>query len=53
MDSDGDGVISMYELEYYYDEQLEKMQRLGIETLAFPDCICLVSVCITIKSFRG
>ncbi|XP_065056603.1 serine/threonine-protein phosphatase 2A regulatory subunit B'' subunit beta-like [Rhopilema esculentum] len=42
MDLDGDGIISMYELEYFYNEQLEKMQRLGIETLAFPDCLCLV-----------
>ena len=43
MDLDGDGIISMYEMEYFYNEQLEKMQRLGIETLAFPDCLCLVS----------
>jgi len=42
MDLDGDGIISMYEMEYFYTEQLEKMQRIGIETLAFPDCLCLV-----------
>eukprot|EP00794_Sanderia_malayensis_P011219 gene11219-12397_t len=40
MDTDGDGIISMFELEHFYEEQLEKMQRLGIEALSFPDCLC-------------
>ena len=43
MDIDGDGILSMYELEYFYEEQLEKMQRIGIETLSFNDCLCQVS----------
>ena len=42
MDLDGDGILSMYELEYFYAEQLEKMNRLGIEALSFPDCLCQV-----------
>jgi serine/threonine-protein phosphatase 2A regulatory subunit B'' len=40
MDLDGDGVISMYELEYFYEEQLQRMEQLGIETLPFDDCLC-------------
>ena len=42
MDVDGDGVLSMYELEYFYEEQLQRMEQLGIETLPFDDCLCQV-----------
>ena len=42
MDLDGDGVISMYEMEYFYKEQVEKMEQLGIETLPFEDTLCQV-----------
>ena len=42
MDIDGDGVISMYELQYFYDDQLQKMIELGMETLSFQDCLCQV-----------
>lgn len=40
MDLDGDGVLSMYELEYFYEEQQHRMEQLGIETLPFEDCLC-------------
>nr|CAG4646020.1 EOG090X00JH [Macrothrix elegans] len=40
MDLDGDGFLSMYELEYFYEEQLQRMEALGIETLPFEDCLC-------------
>ncbi|XP_014671931.1 PREDICTED: serine/threonine-protein phosphatase 2A regulatory subunit B'' subunit beta-like isoform X2 [Priapulus caudatus] len=40
MDLDGDGMLSMYELEYFYEEQLQRMEALGIETLPFEDCLC-------------
>ncbi|XP_065296035.1 platelet binding protein GspB isoform X4 [Dermacentor albipictus] len=40
MDIDGDGYLSMYELEYFYEEQLTRMEALGIETLPFSDCLC-------------
>ncbi|XP_038050296.1 serine/threonine-protein phosphatase 2A regulatory subunit B'' subunit beta-like isoform X1 [Patiria miniata] len=40
MDMDGDGYLSMYELEYFYEEQINKMEALGIETLPFQDCLC-------------
>ena len=42
MDLDGDGVLSMYELEYFYMEQASKMEALGIETMVFEDCLCQV-----------
>ncbi|XP_053403494.1 serine/threonine-protein phosphatase 2A regulatory subunit B'' subunit beta-like isoform X1 [Mercenaria mercenaria] len=40
MDFDGDGLISMYEMEYFYEEQMQKMEALGIERLPFEDCLC-------------
>ncbi|XP_055935624.1 serine/threonine-protein phosphatase 2A regulatory subunit B'' subunit alpha-like isoform X2 [Argiope bruennichi] len=40
MDLDGDGYLSMYELEYFYQEQLQRLDALGIETLPFNDCLC-------------
>nr|XP_054770853.1 serine/threonine-protein phosphatase 2A regulatory subunit B'' subunit beta-like [Lytechinus pictus] len=40
MDLDGDGLLSMFELEFFYEEQLNKMESLGIETLPFEDCLC-------------
>lgn len=40
MDMDGDGVLSMYELEYFYEEQCEKMETMGIEPLPFQDLLC-------------
>ena len=43
MDLDGDGYLSMYELEYFYEEQLQRMEALGIEALPFEDCLCWVS----------
>ena len=42
MDMDGDGVISMYEMQYFYEEQVRKMEALGIDTLPFEDCLCMV-----------
>jgi serine/threonine-protein phosphatase 2A regulatory subunit B'' len=43
MDLDGDGFISMYEMQYFYEEQVQKMEAFGIETLPFNDCLCQVS----------
>ena len=55
MDLDGDGIISMYEMEYFYDEQLDKMEALGIEKLPFEDCLCqvcfLYSTCFFLLTF--
>ncbi|CAF1082393.1 unnamed protein product [Rotaria sordida] len=40
MDIDGDGILSMYELDYFYQEQIHKMEIYGIEYMPFEDCIC-------------
>ncbi|KAF1374641.1 hypothetical protein PFLUV_G00231220 [Perca fluviatilis] len=40
MDLDGDGILSMFELEYFYEEQCERMERMGIEPLPFQDLLC-------------
>lgn len=47
MDLDGDGYLSMYELEYFYEEQLHRMEAIGIETLPFEDCLCQVGQTLT------
>lgn len=44
MDLDGDGYLSMYELEYFYEEQLRRMEAIGLETLPFEDCLCQVTL---------
>ena len=43
MDQDGDGYISMFDMEYFYEEQTQRMEALGIETLPFEDIVCQVS----------
>lgn len=48
MDVDGDGYLSMYELEYFYEEQLHRMEMIGIETLPFEDCLCQVWLSFTV-----
>merc|ERR1712176_391407 len=40
LDLDGDGILSLYELEYFYEEQEEKLQQLEVEPLNFEDVIC-------------
>ncbi|KAM9709741.1 serine/threonine-protein phosphatase 2A regulatory subunit B'' subunit beta isoform 2-T2 [Menidia menidia] len=40
MDLNGDGVLSMYELEFFYEEQCQKLEAMAIEPLPFEDCLC-------------
>lgn len=42
MDLDGDGYISMYEMEHFYEEQSQKMEEMGIDPLPFYDLLCQV-----------
>lgn len=42
MDLDGDGILSLYEMEYFYEEQMHKMEAIGIEKLHYEDCLCQV-----------
>lgn len=49
MDIDGDGALSMYELEYFYEEQQQRMEGIGIECLPFEDCLCQVRSTISLN----
>ncbi|XP_040851541.1 serine/threonine-protein phosphatase 2A regulatory subunit B'' subunit beta-like isoform X2 [Ochotona curzoniae] len=40
LDVDGDGVLSCWELEFFYTEQCQRLLDLGVEPLPFPDCLC-------------
>eukprot|EP00052_Salpingoeca_macrocollata_P005941 m.50549 g.50549 ORF g.50549 m.50549 type:complete len:400 (+) comp15151_c1_seq1:199-1398(+) len=40
MDLDGDGVISLYELEQFYNQQKFRLTELGMDALAFEDHVC-------------
>ena len=42
LDIDGDGCLSLYEMEQFYSEMLDKMKCLGIEGLPLEDCLCQV-----------
>lgn len=46
MDIDGDGVLSLYELQHFYDEMVDKMDALGIESLSVEDYMCQVSLSV-------
>ncbi|CAG8569262.1 5281_t:CDS:10, partial [Ambispora leptoticha] len=40
LDLDGDGVLSTYELDYFFEEQSNRMRILQMEPIKFEDCIC-------------
>ncbi|MBZ3886959.1 Serine/threonine-protein phosphatase 2A regulatory subunit B'' subunit beta [Sciurus carolinensis] len=40
MDLDGDGALSMFELEYFYEEQCRRLESMAIDALPFEDCLC-------------
>lgn len=40
MDLDGDGALSMFELQYFYEEQCRRLDSMAIEALPFEDCLC-------------
>lgn len=42
LDIDGDGILSMYELEYFYNEQIELMKERQIEFMPFIDLLCQI-----------
>jgi serine/threonine-protein phosphatase 2A regulatory subunit B'' len=46
MDLDGDGYLSMYELEYFYEEQVQRLEAMGMEAMPFNDCLCQVRNCL-------
>lgn len=40
MDLDGDGRLSLYELEFFYQEQTQRMECLGLQAMPFEDALC-------------
>ncbi|KAL1769762.1 serine serine/threonine-protein phosphatase 2A regulatory subunit B subunit beta [Sigmodon hispidus] len=40
MDLDGDSVLSMFKLKFFYEEQMRRLDTCGIEPLPFCDCVC-------------
>lgn len=40
LDLDGDGFIKDYEMKYFYDEQVQRMECLNYETISFADIMC-------------
>ncbi|KAK4528083.1 hypothetical protein GAYE_SCF48G6017 [Galdieria yellowstonensis] len=40
IDLDGDGVITLYDMEYFYSEQLHRMECLGHEPIPLEDIVC-------------
>jgi len=39
-DLDGDGCIRDYEMKYFYEEQIQRMECLNYETIQFKDIMC-------------
>lgn len=48
-DLDGDGCICEYEMRYFYEEQVQRMECLNYETIPFPDILCQLSDMIAPK----
>jgi serine/threonine-protein phosphatase 2A regulatory subunit B'' len=40
IDADGDGKITLYDVDWLYSEQLHRMECLGHEPVAFEDILC-------------
>lgn len=40
IDLDCDGIISTYEIQYFFDEQKHRIQNLSQELITFPDIMC-------------
>lgn len=51
MDLDGDGYLSMYELEYFYKEQMQRMEAIGIETLPYQ--VRVSTICLNFFFFNS
>ena len=39
---DGDGVLSLYELQLFYEEVLQRLRELSIECLSVENTVCQV-----------
>lgn len=42
MDLDGDGVLSLCEMVYFYEEVLQRLQELNIDCLSVENTVCQI-----------
>ncbi|XP_057733808.1 probable serine/threonine protein phosphatase 2A regulatory subunit B''delta [Arachis stenosperma] len=42
IDLDGDEVLTRHELQFFYEEQLHRMECLGLEPIYFEDILCMM-----------
>lgn len=42
LDIDGDGVLSLFELVYFYEEVLQRLQELNIDSISIENTVCQV-----------
>ena len=42
LDIDGDGVLSLFELVYFYEEVLQRLQELNIDCLSVENTVCQI-----------
>ena len=42
LDTDDDGLLSLFELEYFYEEQYRRLMQQGYEPIPFTDTVCQV-----------
>jgi len=43
LDTDGDGILSTYEIEYFFQEQANRIRSISHENITFADFICQLS----------
>jgi len=54
LDLDKDGILSLFELEYFYKEQQERMESVPMESPPFVDILCqMLDMLKPIKTTRG
>lgn len=42
LDIDGDGILSLFELVYFYEEVLQRLQELNIDSISIENTVCQV-----------
>lgn len=53
LDTDGDGMLTCYEIEQFYDEQLQRMKMSRYETIPLEDCICQMLIKLDVRILRA
>lgn len=53
MDLDGDGVLSLFEMVYFYEEVLQRLQEMNIDCLSVENTICQILDMVNPKNKGG